>query len=227
MRLLGLVCLCFAGSLLANPGSMFAGASPFESDDIVNVVEEVATPSDFLDAMEEAELKTSPTDNAAVTIANVINIGEKVWTIIEKNKPVVDIRYTYANALPEGVKSSRELERFSDLQARSFRTYGKNWFNATVYDVTYTVIHRYNGSYQGRGRYLENVTILPSNVSALWGYKVNMDVGNVSTVNVGTAADPVASILMEMNFGVSTVIKSHHRRSVYQFRGDSPTAVIH
>ena len=91
----------------------------------------------------------------------------------------------------------------------------------TVYDVTITIVHRYNGSYRGKGRYLENVAIIPSNLEVLWAYTVNLRVNNVSTVNSGTKEDPIASLLLELHFDVSTVIKKSQVRSLFQFRGDS------
>ena len=230
MRALVLVCLCFAGSLLASPGSVFTFPwSGPEDDTLFTSVEEVTPPADanidFMARDQSISDDCIHSDISAATLGTIVNIGEKVWKLIEKNKPVVDVRYTYANAIPECVKSSSELERFSDLQSRSFRMHAKNWFGSTVYDVTYTLLHRFGGSYKGRGQFLENVTVLPSKVSALWGYTVNMNVTNVSAVNVGTTDSPIGSVLMDMNFSVSTVFKAHQVRSVFQFRGDSNRAI--
>jgi hypothetical protein len=91
----------------------------------------------------------------------------------------------------------------------------------TVYDVTLTAVHQYGGSYNGKGKYLETVTILPSNVEVLWGYTVNYNVDNVTTLNGGTAEDPIAMIALQAKFKVQTVVKSSETNTVYQFRGDS------
>lgn len=155
-----------------------------------------------------------------VIIDQIINIGERIWKFIADNKPVIDVKRNYANALPKGVRTSEELDGFSPLQYRSFRMYGKNGFKKTVYDVTFTLIHRYNGNYRGEGSYIENATVLPHKVEALWGYKVEASVDNVGAVNVGTKEKPVGSLIMEMTFKVNTVIKAMDYRSVYEFRGD-------
>ena len=42
-------------------------------------------------------------DGSSVLIDHIINIGRKLWTIVEENKPVVDIKTQYAAAeFPEG-----------------------------------------------------------------------------------------------------------------------------
>ncbi len=188
--------------------------------------EEVATPTDLARYLDSQSFPVDTMrEGEEVDIEQIINIGKKVWEVIKENQPVVNIKYQYANALPQGVKGSESLERFSPLQYRSYRTYGENTFGMTVYDVTYTVVHRYGGSYEGRGQYLDTVTVLPSHVEAMWGYTVDFNVDKVSTVNIGTKADPIASLALELNFKVSTVIKKSEDHVVFEFRGDSPKVV--
>ncbi len=155
-----------------------------------------------------------------VLLEQIVNLGERIWKFISDNKPVINIKRNYANALPKGVRSSEDLDGWSALQYRSYRIYGKNPFGGICYDSTYTLIHRFQGNYDGKGQYLENATILPQKVEALWGYTVEVGVDNVGAVNVGTKADPVGSLIMEMSFKVGTVVKAQEFRSVYEFRGD-------
>lgn len=196
-----------------------------DPDKLVHYVEPVATPAGVAEAIAAgatSQVAAQPiTTESDVDIATIINIGKEVWAIIEKNQPVVNISYDYANALPKGVASPSDLDGFSDMVSQSYRMYGKNLYGMTVYDVTYTVVHQYGGSYQGKGRYLATAAVIPSNVDVLWGYKVDLKVTNVSTLNVGTATAPVGSINLELSFKVSTVIKSHTTTTLFQFRGDS------
>jgi hypothetical protein len=117
--------------------------------------------------------------------------------------------------------TSAGLAGFSDLQSQSVRLWGTNGFGMTVYDVTLTAVHQFGGNYNGKGKYLETVTILPSNVEVLWGYTVNYNVDNVTVLNGGTSDDPVAMIALQAKFKVETVIKHSEMNTVYQFRGDS------
>lgn len=191
--------------------------------DLTMNVDEVATPKEAIDQirrMEEAQ-KTRDIGDVLVIIEQIVNLGEKVWNIIESNQAVSDVEHKYANALPAGVRGPEELDEFSPMQHKSYRMYGKNMFGATVYDVTYTLVHRFGGRYQSKGQYLDGVTVLPNHVSTLWGYKLSMGVDSVSTVNVGTKEAPVGSIMMQMTFKVGTVLKKTEYRGLYEFRGDS------
>ena len=192
--------------------------------DLISYMEEVPTPANVVDQLSRITFPAQPWDGdlseATVIVDQIINLGQKIWTIIEKGKPVQDVSYHYANALPRGAAAT-DLEGFSDLQHKSWRMYGTNGFGMTVYDLTYTVVHRYGGSYNGVGKYLDAVTVLPSDVSTLWGYTTNLAMGNVDTVNVGTKASPVGSLLMDLNFKVSTVIKTSEYHKVFDLRGDS------
>ncbi len=207
--------------LLAVAGVAFADQPVRVDNGIEHFVEAVATPSDVTNDLEDAWNNQLRRNDDLVLIDKIINLGQKIWKIIEDNKPVVNVKYMFANAVPKGVKSTEELDGFTPIQYKSFRVYGKNGFGSTVYDLTYTLLHRYNGSFDGRGRYLDAVTVLPHKLDVLWGYKVNYNVDRVSTVNLGTKDAPIASVLMEMTFRVATVMKESRLTQAYEFRGDS------
>ncbi|NBV50397.1 hypothetical protein EBR78_04155 [bacterium] len=158
-------------------------------------------------------------DAAGVLVDKIVNLGKKFWAVIESGRPVVNVNTQYANALPTGVRAS-ELEGFSQLQFKSFRHQGVNFYGVTVYDVTYTLAHRYGGKYQGQGAYIESATVLPQEVYVAWGYKVNLEVAEVSTVNLGSRENPVASIAMETRFRVQTVLQDFQLNHLHEFRGD-------
>src|SRR4051812_46731541 len=48
-------------------------------------------------------------NEADLIIDKIINMGKKVWAIVEAGKPVVDVKVDVANALPEGLKSWQQL----------------------------------------------------------------------------------------------------------------------
>lgn len=202
-----------------------------EAKEIVSFTEEVSTPADVQEEIEN--LKFTPTrmksprksaDGFAPYAGPIVNLGMVVWDVIKSNKPISSTNNQYANALPSSAKSAMDLVGFSDLQSKSYRIYGTNPYGATVYDVTYTLVHRYGGKYKGTGQYLENVTIIPSHVQVLWGYTFNMDVKASNPVNRGTENEPIAELTLEMKYSVSTLIKSVEEHKLFTFRGDSAIA---
>lgn len=195
-------------------------------EEIEHFVEEVSTP-EGLSLPRQDRLSGNSRGAIAegvVLLDKVVNTGIQVWNIIERNRAVTKVSSLYATALPRGVGSGAELEGFSDLNQRSFRAHGKNPYGATVYDVEYTILHRHGGSYNGDGQYLDQVTILPTYVKALWGYTVDVTVTSSPPTNVGTSGQPIGALVMEVSLSVATVIKSTQQSRVFEFRGDSAEA---
>lgn len=212
--------------------SAFAGPA----DELTMHMERVAVPHEAFAKI--AQLPTGPFDcftnpsadcdkdlnpeDSPVSLDSVINMAQKIWDIIKANEPVLNVKYDYANALPRGVHSSEELDGFSSVQSEGIRLWATNGFGATVYDFTLTAIHQYGGSYEGKGKYLETVSVVPTTVNVSWGYTVDVTVARISVVNVGTREAPVGSVTMDTTFSVSTVLQKHQKRIIYTFRGDSP-----
>lgn len=184
--------------------------------------EEVATPAAAIDQI-ESMLASEMRDDAGIVsgINEIVNLGDKIWKLIEKNKPVLNTKNAYANAVPRGVKSPEELENFTPMQYKSFRKYAKNSFGSTVFDLTYVLAHRYNGQLKGAGRFLDAVTVLPHKVDVMWGYTVNFGVTRVSTANLGSEKEAIGAVVMELDFNVSTILKASQYKNLYEFRGDS------
>lgn len=191
---------------------------------ITHYIESIKTPAETLKIMEERfsnEDIIITQQSSPIVLERIINLGLKIWDIIERNQPVASAYNQYANALPHGVRSAMDLENFSELQTQTFRRYGKNGYGFTSYEVIYTLIHRYGGQYNHSGKYLTDVTILPNKVYALWPNKVSLSVQNVSVSNRGTREEPVASVLMEMNLRIKNILVDQNYKSIYEFKGDS------
>jgi hypothetical protein len=219
-RLLLASCACVA---LAGPAS-----AQSEDEIAATHVEQVATP----DAVRAALGRLPGPVNAPhrnrlawVDLDTIVNLGETVWTIIQDNRPVVDASYEFANALPSGVADAGELEGFSDLQMTSYRVWGENVFGMQLYSVTYTLVHQYGGSYDGRGRYLATVAVVPSQIEAAWSFNVNMSVSKVSATNVGSRTAPVGSVVMDLTLKISSLLSSYQETTLFQFRGDSADVI--
>lgn len=217
---------------------LFATAQPVEvlrdAEGVVHYQEEIETPEsvkkeiskswnrkwEALHRTENTEIDLNKElDGLGVLIDKIVNLGKKVWAVVEKGRPVVNVESQYANAVPAGARTS-DLENFSEMQFHSIRHQGVNLYGVTVYDVIYTLVHRFGGTYQGRGAYLENVTVLPQQVEVMWGYTVNLRVEQVSTVNLGDRENPVASLAMETSLNVSTAIQELRLKNLHEFVGN-------
>jgi hypothetical protein len=161
-------------------------------------------------------------EDPLVLIDKIINLGKKIWEIVEANKPVVNIQTQYATATPKGVDHWSQLAGWKAPQGTIYGFYAKNAYGATVINVRYQVLRTCGGNYNGKGKYLTAVTIEPLTVDVLWGYKFNLsvEVPDSSIANAGTAEDPVAAMQPLVKWTIATVLKESNGRSLYYLRGD-------
>jgi len=155
-------------------------------------------------------------------LSDIINLGLKIWDIIQKNKPVVDITTQYASALPKNLSQWTDLAGWHAPSGDVYRLTAKNLYGARVIDVTYEVLRSYGGSDNGVGRYLTEVTVEPLKVNADWGYKLSLAVNipDSGIINVGTAKDPLAGMTLETSWRIDTALKTSAGRAVYYLQGD-------
>lgn len=152
----------------------------------------------------------------------IINIGQKVWKIIEDNKPVVDVKTQYATALPKGVSSWGDMAGWQPPKGTIYQLTAKNAYGMQMINVRYQVLRTYGGSYAGKGKYLTAVTVEPLLVEVGWGYHFTMEasVPDSSVVNVGTSADPVAGMMATLGWRISTPLKDSQGQGLYFLQGD-------
>lgn len=221
----------FCGVFLFLAFAATAQAAPQASEKITMHSEVVDTPNDAFAYIDRLNVFPDATPFASqgsdvVDIDAIVNMAQKAWDVIKANAPVAQVKFNFANALPKGVTDSSALTGFSDLQSKSVRIWGTNPFGMTVYDVTLTAVHQFGGQYDGKGQYLETVSVIPTNLSVLWGYTVNYAVETITTTNGGSAQDPVAKMALHAKFKVETVLKKDETNTMFQFSGDSPTVKI-
>lgn len=164
----------------------------------------------------------NPPSDIDVIIYKIINIGKEVWSVVEHNRPVVDTQVNYVHAVPFGIEDLMELENGSDLQYTTYRTRIK-FLGVTVCDITYALVHQYNLSYKGQGKYLANITVLPLSIYVQWGFFLNLRVEGISSLNVGSMENPIASSLLKLHIMFAPRVPLYHTEQniLFQFRGDS------
>jgi hypothetical protein len=155
-------------------------------------------------------------------IDNIVNLMDKIWTIIEKNQPVVNITTNYANAVPFGTSHWTQLQGWSKPATKKYSFAMKNGYGSEVVKVTYQVHYTYAGNFNGKGKFLTGVTVEPLNVTTAWGYKVSLtsEVPDSTVANVGTSADPIASMQVQLRWTVHTAIKDITSKAIYYVQGD-------
>ena len=202
------------------------------------------TPTTPEELPEPPELPTPPSDNGNIggdsqgtinnvnavidTIDKIVNLAQKVFEIIEKNQPVVNINVNYANAVPYGIQHWTQLQGWSKPKTETYRFIARNFFGIKVVKVTYQLEFRYNGNYRGKGKFLTGVTIEPISVETVSGYSVSLsaEIPDSTIANVGTHEDPIASMQVQLKWIIHTKSKNIHQKAIYYVQGDGKYSEI-
>ncbi|CAF1235555.1 unnamed protein product [Adineta ricciae] len=166
----------------------------------------------------------SPREFSSDDIGRIINTARQAWSIVDQNRAVVDIQTSYSNVLPSHITDPFELQSWSSPPAsHSYTVQVYNRLKQRVLQFTYSLQFTYGGSLDGKGAYLDRVTIVPSRISVAWAYVFNASVHVVSVYNVGTRDEPIAAAHIELCYrlaGLNTV----ERTESFHVRGDGQYA---
>lgn len=157
-----------------------------------------------------------------VSIDQIINIANKIWQIVQANAPVANIDTKYATAYPYGVTSAAQMAQWSRPKSYVYGFSANNLYGSTMIDCEYKVTYTYGGAYQGKGKFLTAVTVVPTKISVGWGYKFYMSasVPDSTVTNVGTDKAPIAAMQLKLAWKMATVLKEVDGTSVYYVQGD-------
>lgn len=153
--------------------------------------------------------------------SDIITIGEKVWSIVEANKPVVTVTSApTAAALPRGVNCWSDLAGWQAPKIQSYEVSYKNGFGIEVVKFRFRLQFNYGGGSSGKGKYLANVSVMPAEINVLWGYTFNADVNVEDAVNLGTMDSPMAGLGLNLKWTVKTVLKESDNSFHFFVQGD-------
>lgn len=156
-----------------------------------------------------------------IAIANgMMVLGQKIWKFVEDNQPVVSAEGAYAHIVPEAVNDWQELENWDRPVSALYRATYKNLYGITVVDLGFRVTFTPRGSYQGHGKYIANLVVLPEIVDVAWGYTVEAGAKVYEVVNRGTTEDPIAAAQVAVSWNVKTILKNSTTNKTLFVEGD-------
>jgi hypothetical protein len=203
---------------LQTPNTEVTGLSFEKLDDPYFQISEISVTD--LDAT-EGEVGSYQKENVAgqkdlgtiiMSLEKLIAFGTKVWEIIKKGKPVVNVNLAKpVSVLPlseEGRDTIFRMSGWSAPKSRRYRLDYKNGFGMKVISFDYTVHFQYNGAYEGKGKYITGLTISASNISVSWGFEFNASSEMMTISNRGSLDNPTAAATMKIDYRASSVFSN-------------------
>lgn len=156
---------------------------------------------------------------AEVVVDKIINIGTKIWNVLEKGKPVSSYRNAKATAVPQNITTWQQLEGWQNPKSKYYEILYKNVYGVEVAKLVYKIIYLTGGSFNGQGKYIGYVSIEPQEFKTAYLYTFNVQAAVESVYNKGTSANPVAGMIINVNWTVSTMLKTETQSHSYQIDG--------
>jgi len=161
----------------------------------------------------------NPIDIIDVIVDKIINIGKKIWAIVDAGRPVVNIKVDTANALPAGVRCWDELEGWNAPQSHLYQVDYENGFGSIVVSYGFRVSFISGGSYKGKGQYITLASVTPANVDVSWGFKLDAVATVPMVFNQGSKQDPLAGMQLVMDWKVESPLTQIRRAENFFVNG--------
>lgn len=173
--------------------------------------------------VDDAWLNTTPIGRglnmADLIVDKVINIGQKIWTVVEKGRPVANYTSAKATALPQNSMRWEQLSNWQAPRSKVISVVYKNLYGMEVVRFTYRIVLLYGGTVEGVGRYIGYAAVEPLEMTTAYMYTFNAKANVEAVYNMGTSADPLAGMILNINWTVETVLKKTTVTHTYNLDG--------
>ena len=127
------------------------------------------------------------------TARDFVALGEAIYELVQKGKPKNQTEYAPISVVPRDPMTKEyvdvfDLEGFSMPVEKNYVANIKNKAGGQAVTFTYKVMYSYGGSYNGAGKYLTNVIIIPGSVKTSYGWDFNATMKLSGMMNHGTRA---------------------------------------
>jgi hypothetical protein len=156
---------------------------------------------------------------------DIVALGEAVYELVKKGRPTNVTEYAPISVVPRDPTTKEyidpfELEGFSFPVEKNFVTNIKDGTGSNAVTFSYKVLYSYGGSYNGKGRYLTNVIVVPGSVRTSFGWDFNATMKLSGIMNHGTKADPVAGIMITLKYQMNTWSSAFERNDTIHITGN-------
>lgn len=161
----------------------------------------------------------NPLNQAELVMDKIINMGKKIWDLVEKGRPVVNYRQSIATALPQGVRQWNQMQGWAG-KSLTREVAIINGFGTEKIKFVYRVVFIHDGNIEGKGRYIGYATIEPAQLKVGWGgYKFDAEVSVPTVFNMGSTENPVAGMKIDVRYTVNTMVQHEEHTDSFFITG--------
>jgi len=178
------------------------------------------------------EVKPAPTLNDRVeqtgkiisTAKDIVALGEAIYELVKKGKPSNTTEYAPISVVPKDPTTKEpvdpfSLEGFSMPVEKNFETKITNLSGKEVVKFNYKVFYSYGGSYNGSGKYLTGVIVVPTSVQTSFGWTFSASMKVTGLMNHGSSKEPVAGVMVTIKYQMNSWANAFERNDTIHVTG--------
>lgn len=168
----------------------------------------------------EANADANGINQDLLIVDKMINLGEKIWSLVQKGKPLVNYTGTSASALPANTKKWDQLNNWKVPKSKVIRVVYKNLLNVEVARFSYRILLLYGGNVNGIGSYIGYATVEPLEIASSYMYSIDAHASVASVFNMGSKYKPVGAMILNITWAVESVFKKIIINHAYNLDGE-------
>jgi len=153
----------------------------------------------------------------------LIAFGTKVWEIIKAGEPNAELSLAKPiSVLPykkDDLSAYTEMYSWTAPAVSSYLVEFKNVYGNVLVSFRYNVAFQYNGTMEGKGRYITGLKVNASSVYVMWGVSFDATSELQSISNRGTMENPVAGATMVLSYKVGTAFSKVSETQSFHMTG--------
>ena len=153
-------------------------------------------------------------------LGTIISIGERIWDFILTNKPNADYQTLKTSVVPEGITSWTQLSQWSKPVVKIYQvTFTNKTTGKAAGGFAYRMTYFHSGVYKGKGKFIGQISIVPTNVHLKTDRSLKMRAELEATLNFGTESDPVAGAQISVTWSTPTTTHYEMESAEYMIYG--------
>lgn len=150
----------------------------------------------------------------------MVLIGEKIIEILKANAPVFNLKRDPVAVVPQGVTAWQQMAGWQAPVTKVYTLKVSNYLGMTPVEMRLKVSAMWGGNVEGRGQYLANVQVVPTQTYVMPAWTLDVWQENSQPVNNGTLESPRAGLGFEIRYKISNILNEMTGTQDYFITGD-------
>ncbi|MDO9183918.1 MAG: hypothetical protein Q7U04_15995 [Bacteriovorax sp.] len=163
-------------------------------------------------------------DSVIMVLDKLIAIGQKIIPTIKEGKSVVNNNpMSCVSVLPRSEAKDpvvHDMGGWSIPVSKHYKISYKNGYGSEVVSFIYSISFQYNGSADGKGKYLAGIRASARNIVISWGFDLDASSQLLQISNVGTQQNVIAGATIEMSYTIKNWTKNISTSESFHVTGD-------